>query len=82
MMTFPPVRGATGTTLTFPVPLYPLPEPLATRTIGHQRQQSKVYTIKNRTDHERLLVLEHPYRPAFKLERVALDSYLAKLNVE
>jgi hypothetical protein len=33
----------------------------------HVQQQSKVYTIKNRSDHERLLVLEHPYRPQFKL---------------
>jgi hypothetical protein len=33
----------------------------------HVQQQSKVYTIKNRSEHERLVVLEHPYRPAFKL---------------
>ncbi len=33
----------------------------------HLQQQSKVYTIKNRSEHDRLLVLEHPYRPEFKL---------------
>jgi hypothetical protein len=33
----------------------------------HVQQQSKVYTIKNRSAHERLVVLEHPYRPQFKL---------------
>jgi hypothetical protein len=30
-------------------------------------QQSKVYTIKNRSEHHRMVVLEHPYRPEFKL---------------
>ena len=35
----------------------------ATRLI----QQSKKYTVKNRSEHDRLLVLEHPYRPEFKL---------------
>jgi hypothetical protein len=35
--------------------------------VTRQRQQSKVYTIKNRSTQDRLLVLEHPYRPEFKL---------------
>jgi hypothetical protein len=33
----------------------------------HVALQSKVYTVKNRSEHDRLLVLEHPYRPEFKL---------------
>ena len=33
----------------------------------HVALQSRVYTIKNRSEHDRLLVLEHPYRPEFKL---------------
>jgi hypothetical protein len=33
----------------------------------HVALQSKVYTAKNRSEHDRLLVLEHPYRPEFKL---------------
>jgi hypothetical protein len=32
-----------------------------------QVQQSKVYTLKNRSSQDRLVVLEHPYRPEFKL---------------
>jgi hypothetical protein len=33
----------------------------------HLIQQSKVYNAKNRTEHDRLLVVEHPYRPEFNL---------------
>jgi Domain of unknown function (DUF4139) len=30
-------------------------------------RESKTYTIKNRTEHERSVLVEHPYRPAFRL---------------
>jgi hypothetical protein len=33
----------------------------------HKINQSKTYNIKNRSEHDRMLVVEHPYRPEFKL---------------
>jgi hypothetical protein len=33
----------------------------------HKVRDSKTYTIKNRTDHDRTVLIEHPYRPEFKL---------------
>jgi len=33
----------------------------------HKVRDSKTYTIKNRTEHDRTILIEHPYRPEFKL---------------
>jgi hypothetical protein len=33
----------------------------------HKVRDSKTYTVKNRSDQERTLLIEHPYRPEFKL---------------
>src|SRR5262249_50613822 len=33
----------------------------------HKVRQTKVYTVKNRSEHERLVLLEHPYRSDWKL---------------
>jgi hypothetical protein len=33
----------------------------------HKVQQSKTYKVKNRSEHDRLLIIEHPYRQEFKL---------------
>jgi hypothetical protein len=33
----------------------------------HKIQQTKVYNVKNRSEHDRALIIEHPYRPEFKL---------------
>jgi hypothetical protein len=35
----------------------------------HKQRQTKVYTIKNRSEHARTVLLEHPYRPDWKLVR-------------
>jgi hypothetical protein len=53
----------------------------------HKVRDSKTYTIKNRTEHDRTVLLEHPYRPAFKLltpEKVserARDVYRFEVQV-
>src|SRR5262249_18988462 len=33
----------------------------------HKVRDSKVYNVKNRSEHDRTLIVEHPYRPEFKL---------------
>src|SRR5579862_5846867 len=33
----------------------------------HLVRQEKTYNVKNRSEHNRLLLIEHPYRPEFKL---------------
>jgi hypothetical protein len=33
----------------------------------HKFRQAKTYTVKNRSEHERLVLLEHPYRADWKL---------------
>src|SRR5262249_50041741 len=33
----------------------------------HKIRDTKIYNIKNRSEHDRLLIVEHPYRPQFKL---------------
>ncbi|MCI0464842.1 MAG: DUF4139 domain-containing protein [Gemmataceae bacterium] len=33
----------------------------------HKVRQTKVYTVKNRSEHDRLVLLEHPYRSDWKL---------------
>jgi hypothetical protein len=33
----------------------------------HLIQQSRTYNAKNRSEHDRLVIVEHPYRPEFKL---------------
>src|SRR5262249_62015236 len=33
----------------------------------HKIHDSKIYNIKNRSEHDRTLIVEHPYRPEFKL---------------
>jgi hypothetical protein len=33
----------------------------------HKVRQTKVYTVKNRSEHSRLVLVEHPYRPDWKL---------------
>jgi hypothetical protein len=33
----------------------------------HKVQQSKTYRVKNRSEHDRTLLIEHPYRPEFNL---------------
>lgn len=40
------------------------------RGVAHQeflRKETKTYKVKNRSEQERLVLIEHPYRPAFKL---------------
>jgi hypothetical protein len=50
-------------------------------------RESKTYTIKNRTEHDRMVLLEHPYRPTYKLvkpetaEERARDVYRFKVAV-
>jgi hypothetical protein len=34
---------------------------------SHLVRQEKTYNIKNRSEHDRMLLVEHPYRPEFKL---------------
>src|SRR5262249_30293547 len=34
---------------------------------SHKVRQTKVYTVKNRAEHSRLVLLEHPYRSDWKL---------------
>jgi hypothetical protein len=33
----------------------------------HLVRQEKTYNVKNRSEHDRMLLIEHPYRPEFKL---------------
>ena len=33
----------------------------------HKVQQSKTYNMKNRSEHDRTVIVEHPFRPEFKL---------------
>jgi hypothetical protein len=33
----------------------------------HKQEQAKTYKVKNRSEHARVLLIEHPYRPEFKL---------------
>jgi hypothetical protein len=33
----------------------------------HKQRQTKVYTVKNRSEHARLVIIEHPYRSDWKL---------------
>jgi hypothetical protein len=53
----------------------------------HKLRESKTYTIKNRTEHDRTVLIEHPYRPAFKLltpekaEERARDVYRFEVPV-
>ena len=53
-----------------------------------QQRESKTYTLKNRSDADRVVLVEHPYRPAFHLtssdkplER-AEDVYRFQVNVK
>jgi hypothetical protein len=34
---------------------------------SHKVQESKTYNVKNRSEHDRTLIIEHPYRQQFKL---------------
>jgi hypothetical protein len=53
----------------------------------HKVRDSKTYTIKNRTEHDRTVLIEHPYRPEFKLltpekaEERARDVYRFEVPV-
>jgi hypothetical protein len=54
----------------------------------HKLEQAKTYKVKNRSEHDRVLLIEHPYRPEFKLvtpekfnER-ARDVYRFEVKVE
>jgi hypothetical protein len=54
----------------------------------HKLEQAKTYKVKNRSEHDRVLLIEHPYRPEFKLvapekfnER-ARDVYRFQVKVE
>jgi len=53
----------------------------------HKVRDSKTYTIKNRTEHDRTVLIEHPYRPQFKLltpekaEERARDVYRFEVPV-
>ena len=53
----------------------------------HQVREEKTYNVKNRSEHDRIVLIEHPYRPDFKLvskdkpaER-ARDVYRFELTV-
>jgi len=53
----------------------------------HKLRDSKTYTVKNRTEHDRTVLIEHPYRPEFKLltpekaEERARDVYRFEVPV-
>jgi len=44
----------------------------------HKVQQSKTYKVKNRSEHDRVLLIEHPYRPEFNLMTPAKYSERAR----
>ncbi|MBY0526680.1 MAG: DUF4139 domain-containing protein [Gemmataceae bacterium] len=53
----------------------------------HKVRESKTYNVKNRTENDRVLLIEHPYRPEFKLmkpekaEERARDVYRFEVAV-
>jgi hypothetical protein len=54
----------------------------------HKLRQTKVYTVKNRSEHDRVVLIEHPYRADFQLvsppkaDERTRDLYRFQLKVE
>jgi hypothetical protein len=54
----------------------------------HKQRQTKLFTVKNRSEHARLVLIEHPYRSDWKLVRPekpaerTRDVYRFELNVK
>jgi hypothetical protein len=54
----------------------------------HKLEQAKTYKVKNRSEHDRVLLIEHPYRPEFalvtpaKFHERARDVYRFEVKVE
>jgi hypothetical protein len=54
----------------------------------HKLEQAKTYKVKNRSEHDRVLLIEHPYRPEFalvtpaKFNERARDVYRFEVKVE